>query len=138
MATYQSHAVVDGSANNTSDSALSGYPGLDGNIYIHPGNRIPLIPKQTGKAFANFQATSKLAFDLDEVAVSSSYARGNENNAYTADGTLLSGPRSLAPAMASPTFWRTMISPNISNWPSKWTTCSICTITLRPSLRIQD
>jgi outer membrane receptor protein involved in Fe transport len=92
VATYQSPAVVDGSANNTSDSALSGYSGLDGNIYIHPGNRIPLIPKQTGKAFVDVQATSKLAFDLDEVAVSSSYARGNENNAYEADGVYYLGP----------------------------------------------
>jgi outer membrane receptor protein involved in Fe transport len=92
VATYQSPAVVDGSANNTSDSAMSGYPGLDGNIYIQPGDRIPLIPKQTGKAFANYQATSKLAFDLSEVAVSSSYARGNENNAYKADGLYYLGP----------------------------------------------
>ena len=92
VATYQSPAAVDGSANNTSDSALSGYPGLDGNIYIHPGNRIPLIPKQSGKAFADFQATSKLVFDLNEVVVSSSYARGNENNAYHADGIYYLGP----------------------------------------------
>ena len=92
QATYESPAVVDGSANNTSDSSLSGTPGLDGNIYIHPGNRIPLIPKQTGKAFANYQATKKLAFDLDEVIVSSSYARGNENNAYKADGVYYLGP----------------------------------------------
>jgi outer membrane receptor protein involved in Fe transport len=92
VATYQSPSVVDGSANNTSDSALSGFPGLDGNIYIHPGNRIPLIPKQNGKAFATYQATSKLAFDLSEVAVSSAYARGNENNAYKADGMYYLGP----------------------------------------------
>ena len=91
-ATYQSDAVVDGSANNTSDSALSGTPGLDGNIYIHPGNRIPLIPKQNGKAYADIRATSKLVFDLNEVAVSSSYARGNENNAYQADGVYYLGP----------------------------------------------
>ena len=91
-ATYQSTETVDGSANNTSDSALSGYPGLSGNIYIHPGNRIPLIPKQTGKAYLDYQATSKLAFDLNEVAVSSSYARGNENNAYKADGVYYLGP----------------------------------------------
>ncbi len=92
LATYQSTNTVDGSANNTSDTALSGYPGLDGNIYIHPGNRIPLIPKQNGKAYADFQATSKLAFDLNEVTVSSSYARGNENNAYKADGVYYLGP----------------------------------------------
>jgi outer membrane receptor protein involved in Fe transport len=91
-ATYQSDAVVDGSANNTSDSALSGFPGLDGNIYVHPGNRIPLIPKQTGKAFASYQATKRLVFDLYEVIASSSYTRGNENNAYQADGVYYLGP----------------------------------------------
>ncbi len=92
LATYQSTETVDGSANNTSDSALSGYPGLQGNIYIHPDNRIPLIPKNTGKAYADYQATKKLAFDLNEVIVSSSYARGNENNAYQADGVYYLGP----------------------------------------------
>ena len=92
LATYRSTETLDGSANDSSDSALSGYPGLDGNIYIHSGNRIPLIPKQNGKAFADFQATRKLAFDFDEVTVSSSYARGNENNAYHADGTYYLGP----------------------------------------------
>jgi outer membrane receptor protein involved in Fe transport len=91
-ATYQSTETVDGSANNTSDSALSGYPGLSGNIYIHPGNRIPLIPKQTGKAYADIQITPKLVFDFNEVVVGSSYARGNENNAYQADGVYYLGP----------------------------------------------
>lgn len=91
-ATYQSSEVLDGSANNSSDSALSGYPGLDGNIYVNPGNRIPLIPKHTGKAWLNYQATKKLVFDLDEIVISSSYARGNENNAYTADGVYYLGP----------------------------------------------
>jgi outer membrane receptor protein involved in Fe transport len=91
-ATYQSTETLDGSANNTSDSALAGYPGLSGNIYVHPGNRIPLIPKQTGKAYLVYQATKKLAFDLNEVVVSSSYARGNENNAYKADGVFYLGP----------------------------------------------
>jgi outer membrane receptor protein involved in Fe transport len=91
-ATYQSTETVDGSANDTSDSALAGYPGLSGNIYIHPGNRIPLIPKQTGKAYLDFEMTPKLVFDLNEVVVGSSYARGNENNAYQADGVYYLGP----------------------------------------------
>jgi outer membrane receptor protein involved in Fe transport len=91
-ATYQSTETVDGSANNTSDSALSGYPGLSGNVYIHPGNRIPLIPKQTGKAYADIEITPKLVFDFNEVVVGSSYARGNENNAYQADGVYYLGP----------------------------------------------
>lgn len=91
-ATYRSTELLDGSANNSSDSALSGYPGLAGSIYVHPRNRIPLIPKNTGKAYAVIQATNKLVFDLDEIAISSSYARGNENNAYSADGVYYQGP----------------------------------------------
>jgi len=91
-ATYQSTETLDGSANNTNNFALQGYPGLDGIITVQPGDRIPLIPKQTGKAYADFQATSKLLFDLNEVVVSSSYARGNENNAYQADGVYYLGP----------------------------------------------
>jgi outer membrane receptor protein involved in Fe transport len=92
LATFQSPAIVDGSANNTSDSALSGTPGLDGNIYIQPGDRIPLIPKNTGKAYLDYQITKKFALDVDEVMISSSYARGNENNAYQADGVYYLGP----------------------------------------------
>ncbi len=91
-ATYQSIETLDGSANNTNNFALQGYPGLPGVITVQPGDRIPLIPKQSGKAFLDFQATPKLGFDLDEVAISSSYARGNENNAYQTDGLYYLGP----------------------------------------------
>ena len=91
-ATYQSTEVLDGSSNSASDSALAGYPGLDGNIFVNPGNRIPLIPKHTGKAWLNYQATKKLVFDLHEIVIGSSYARGNENNAYEADNVYYLGP----------------------------------------------
>jgi outer membrane receptor protein involved in Fe transport len=91
-ATYQSTETLDGSANNTNSFALQGYPGLDGIITVQPGDRIPLIPKQSGKAYAEFQITPRLALDLDEVVMSSSYARGNENNAYSADGVYYLGP----------------------------------------------
>jgi len=91
-ATYQSVETLDGSANNTNDIALQGYPGLDGTITVHPGNRIPLIPKHTGKAYAIWQATHRLMFEMNEIVASSSYARGNENNAYTADGADYQGP----------------------------------------------
>lgn len=84
-ATYQSAETLDGTANSTSDLALSGYPGIGGIISVHPGNRIPLIPKQTGKAYLDLQATSKLFIDIDVIANSSSYVRGNENNAYQPD-----------------------------------------------------
>ncbi|MGA2134432.1 MAG: TonB-dependent receptor [Bryobacteraceae bacterium] len=91
-ATYQSTETLDGSANDTNSFALQGYPGLDGVITVQPGDRIPLIPKQSGKAYADLQITPRLALDLDEVVVSSSYARGNENNAYSADGVYYLGP----------------------------------------------
>jgi outer membrane receptor protein involved in Fe transport len=91
-ATYQSVETLDGSANNTNDLALQGYPGLGGVITVHPGNRIPLIPKQTGKAYAIWQATHRLMFEMNEVISSSAYARGNEDNAYSADGVYYLGP----------------------------------------------
>jgi outer membrane receptor protein involved in Fe transport len=91
-ATYQSTETLDGTANNTSDIALSGFPGVGGVITVNPGNRIPLIPKQTGKAFVDVQATSKLMLNLGVVANSSAYARGNENNAFQADGVYYLGP----------------------------------------------
>ena len=91
-ATYQSIETLDGSATNTNSFALQGYPGLDGTITVHPGNRIPLIPKQTGKAFLIYQPTRKFMFEGNEVISSSSYARGNENNAYAADGVYYLGP----------------------------------------------
>ena len=91
-ATYQSVETVDGTGNSTSDIALSGFPGVGGVITVHPGNRIPLIPKQSGKMFLDFQATKKLVLNLGVVANSSAYARGNENNAYKADGVYYLGP----------------------------------------------
>ena len=71
---------------------LRGFPGIGGVITVHPGNRIPLIPKQTGKAFVDIRATSKFVINLGLIANSSMYARGNENNAYQADGVYYLGP----------------------------------------------
>ena len=91
-ATYQSPETVDGSSNSTNDSASGGSPGMDGVIQIRPGDRIPLIPQHLLKAFADFQATGKLSLDLDFVAVSRSYARGNEDNQSLPDGVYYLGP----------------------------------------------
>jgi len=91
-ATYQSPETVDGSGNSTNDSALSGSPGIDGVIQIQPGDRIPLIPHHMLKAFADAQITRQISADLDFVAVSSSYARGNENNQEQPDGVYYLGP----------------------------------------------
>lgn len=91
-ATYQSAETVDGSANSTNDAALTGSPGMGGVIQIQPGDRIPLIPHHMFKAFVDAQVTRKFSADLDFVAVSTAYARGNENNQSRPDGIYYLGP----------------------------------------------
>jgi outer membrane receptor protein involved in Fe transport len=82
-ATYQSAETVDGSSNSSNDGEAKG---LEGTIQIQPGARIPLIPQHLLKAFADFQATSKFSVGLGLLALSSAYARGNENNLHQPDG----------------------------------------------------
>jgi len=65
---------------------------LAGGVAIRPGNRIPLIPKHSGKAFLDVQTTRKLVLNAGLVVNSSSYARGNEDNAYQPDGATSFGP----------------------------------------------
>jgi len=93
-ATYQSAEVIGGAGNSTNDSATTGARGLDGNITISPGDRMPLIPQHTFKAYGDFQATPRLSVDVDLVAASSSFARGNEDNAHQPDSTYYLGPGS--------------------------------------------
>jgi outer membrane receptor protein involved in Fe transport len=90
-ATFQSPETVDGSSNSSNLSATAGTPGFDGVIRIQPGDRIPLVPRHMLKAFADVQATGKLSVDLDFAAVSSSIARGNENNLSRPDGLYYPG-----------------------------------------------
>jgi outer membrane receptor protein involved in Fe transport len=94
-ATYESSETLDGSSNSTNDSAQAGSPGMDGVIQIQAGNRIPLIPEHMLKAYADMQFTRKLSADLDFIAVSSSFARGNENNLSQVDGVYYLGPGTL-------------------------------------------
>jgi outer membrane receptor protein involved in Fe transport len=91
-ATYQSAETVSGSSNSTNDVAATGAKGLDGAIEVRPGDRIPLVPAHMLKTFADIRATSRLSLDVDIVAVSSSYARGNENNQHEPDGIYYLGP----------------------------------------------
>lgn len=91
-ATYRSAETVNGHSNSTNESALAGLLGIEGNIQITPGNRIPLIPQHMLKAHASLQATKKLSIDLNFVGISSSFARGNENNLSQPDGRYYLGP----------------------------------------------
>ncbi len=85
-ATFRSPEQVNGTGNSTNEEAEDGIPGVEGVIEIRPGNRMPLIPQHMLKAYADIEVTSRFLVDLGLVAISSSYARGNENNLHEADG----------------------------------------------------
>ena len=91
-ATFQSAETIDGTGNSTNDAAIAGQPGLEGTIRIEPGNHIPLVPRHMLKVHGDVIVTPKLSVDMDLVAASGSYARGNENNRSQPDGTYYLGP----------------------------------------------
>jgi outer membrane receptor protein involved in Fe transport len=87
-ATYRSSETINGGGNSSNDGPA---PGFDGNITVSPGNRIPLVPRQMGKIYVDWQVTPQLSLDADMQAVSSSYAAGNENNRHAPDGVYYLG-----------------------------------------------
>ena len=91
-ATFQSAEIINGSGNSSNEEAARGAPGLESTIAIQPGNRIPLMPRQTLKVWAAWKVARALSFDLDVNGVSASLARGNENGAHEPDGTYYLGP----------------------------------------------
>lgn len=93
-ATFQSPEFVNGSGNSTNAEARAGRKGLESTIQVQPGNNIPLIPQHMTKVYVDIQATSKFLIDVNVLGVSSSYARGNENNLHQPDGSVYLGPGS--------------------------------------------
>ncbi len=89
-ATYQTAETIGGEGNSTN---------TNGTIQVAPGDRIPLIPQHTFKAYADIQAAPRLSIDVNLLGASGAFARGNENNAHSADGTVYLGPGS-SPAYA--------------------------------------
>ena len=71
---------------------MAGTPGLEGTISIRPGDKIPLIPRQSLKLFADYAVSPTFMLSVSMLALSSAFARGNENNAHQADGTNYLGP----------------------------------------------
>jgi outer membrane receptor protein involved in Fe transport len=91
-ATYQSEETIGGAGNSSNDQAAAGNRGFEGNIDIEPGDTIPLIPAHTFKLFADYDIHEKITISMDMFAVSSAYARGNENNLHEPDGIYYLGP----------------------------------------------
>ena len=78
-ATFQSAFTVSAAANSSADAS--------GNIQVRPGDRIPLIPRHTGRLVLDYQLARRLEVGASLVAASGSYLHGNENNANQAGGT---------------------------------------------------
>ena len=93
-ATYRSAETVNGAANSGNDGPA---PGFEGAIAIRPGDRIPLLARHTAKVAVGWDAARWLTLNLDAIALSGVYARGNENNAHRPDGTYYLGDGKTAP-----------------------------------------
>ena len=91
-ATFRTPEVVDGSSNSSNETAEDGLPGLEGEIEIRPGDRLPLIPRHMLKAGADLPLGGGWTLDLDMTAVAGVIARGNENGLHQPDGVFYSGP----------------------------------------------
>jgi len=78
-ATFQSSFVVNAASNSTADA--------NGNIVVRPGDRIPLIPRNTGRLALDYEFNERWDIGGTVVAVSGSYLHGNENNANKAGAT---------------------------------------------------
>ena len=82
-ATFQSGFTLNAASNSTADA--------NGNILVTPGDRIPLIPRQTGRLVLDYAVTPRWHVGGSLVAAAGSYLHGNENNANQAGGTNGSG-----------------------------------------------
>ena len=86
-ATFRSAERLNGAGNSLNDQAEAGLPGVDGNISVQPGNRLPLVPRQLLKLFAELPLGAGWSVGADLSAVAGAAARGNENNAHQPDGS---------------------------------------------------
>lgn len=78
-ATFQSNFEISAGSNSTADA--------DGNILVRAGDRIPLIPKHTGRLVLDYELTKRWDIGGNVIAASGSYLHGDENNANQAGGT---------------------------------------------------
>ncbi|MDI3259856.1 MAG: TonB-dependent receptor [Sinobacteraceae bacterium] len=78
-ASYQSSFPVSGANNSSADA--------NGVIEVQPGDRIPLIPRHTGRLILDYALTRRWNVGADLLVSSGAFLRGNENNANRAGAT---------------------------------------------------
>jgi len=86
-ATFRSSFTLNAASNSTADA--------EGNILVRPGDRIPLIPRHTGRVVLDYRIGERWDVGGNVVAASGSYLHGNENNANQAGATNAAGARVL-------------------------------------------
>ncbi|MBI3346709.1 MAG: TonB-dependent receptor [Burkholderiales bacterium] len=91
-ATYRTAELVNGASNSSNDAAQAGFPGVDGNVAIRPGDRIPLVPRRMLKLYADLDLGDAWSLSADAIAMSGATARGNENGQHRPDGSHYLGP----------------------------------------------
>lgn len=82
-ATYRSSFILNAESNSTADD--------DGNIQVNPGNRIPLIPRNTGRFRLDYSLGDTWDVGGSVVVASGSYLHGDENNANQPNGDTVIG-----------------------------------------------
>jgi outer membrane receptor protein involved in Fe transport len=78
-ATYQSTFTIDSESNSVADA--------DGLITVRPGDRIPLVPRNTGRIALDYDFHKQWDVGAQLIAASSTFLHGDENNANVAGGT---------------------------------------------------
>jgi outer membrane receptor protein involved in Fe transport len=82
-ATFESSFVVSAQSNSSADA--------DGNILVRPGDRLPLIPRDTGRLVLDYDFQHHWDLGGTLIIASGSYLHGDENNANVAGGTNAAG-----------------------------------------------
>jgi outer membrane receptor protein involved in Fe transport len=78
-ATFRSNFEVNGDSNSSADA--------NGNIQVQPGERIPLIPRHTGRVVLDCTPNDHWDLGANLVVASGVFLHGNENNANKAGET---------------------------------------------------
>jgi len=78
-ATFQSSFEVNADSNSSADAA--------GNILVRPGDRIPLIPRHSGRLVLDYEVNESLNIGGNLIVASGAFLHGDENNANQAGGT---------------------------------------------------
>ena len=85
-ASFRSAELLGGASNSGNDAAQAGFPGVNGNIAVQAGQRIPLLPRHLLKLFAEVPLGAGVTVNGDMNAVGAALARGNENGQHQPDG----------------------------------------------------